>query len=131
MEQKPNNSQNGGNKPGNEKRSKSSIWITLIIAVAIVLVISSIYNAIVGSQYTQTTYSDFLTAMEEDNLAEVQLQYDRILYLTKEEAAKPAQEQRACYAGLTIGANAYALATELHEAGVKAVSYTHLTLPTN
>ena len=88
MEQKPNNPQNGGNKPGNEKRPKSSIFVTLIIAVAIVLVISLVYNAIVGSQYTQTTYSDFLTALEEDNLADVQLQYDRILYLTKEEAEK-------------------------------------------
>ena len=118
MEQKPNNPQNGGNKPGNEKRPKSSIFVTLIIAVAIVLVISLVYNAIVGSQYTQTTYSDFLTALEEDNLADVQLQYDRILYLTKEEAEKPANEQKACFTGLPSG-DRMALAERLAEMGVK------------
>ena len=118
MEQKPNNSQNGNNKPGNEKRSKSSIWVTLIIAVAIVLVISVVYNAIISSQYTQTTYSDFLTAMEENNLAEVQLQYDRILYLTKDEAAKPAGEQQACFTGLPSG-DRMALAEKLSQMGIE------------
>ena len=118
MEQKPNNPQNGGNKPGNEKRSKSSIWVTLIIAVAIVLVISVVYNAIVGSQYTQTTYSEFLTAMEEDNLAEVQLQYDRVIYLTKEEAAKPAGEQQAYFTGLPSG-DRMALAEKLSQMGIE------------
>ena len=97
---------------GEDKRPKSSIFVTLIIAVAIVLVISLVYNAIVGSQYTQTTYSDFLTALEEDNLADVQLQYDRILYLTKEEAEKPANEQKACFTGLPNG-DALALEREL------------------
>ena len=117
MDQKGNNPQN--NKPGNDKRSKGSILVTLIIAVAIVVVIGTVYNIIAGSQYTQTTYSDFLKAMEDNNLSEVQLQYDRILYLTKEEAAKPAAEQKACYTGLPAGGDKMALAAQLNEMGVK------------
>ena len=117
MDQKGNNPQN--NKPGNDKRSKSSILVTLIIAVAIVVVIGTVYNIIAGSQYTQTTYSDFLEAMEDNNLSEVQLQYDRILYLTKEEAAKPASEQKACFTGLPAGGDKMALAAQLNEMGVK------------
>ncbi len=118
MEQNEKRPENN-NKPGNDKRSKGSIWITLIIAVAIVVVIGTVYNAIVGSQYTQTTYSEFLEAMESNELAEVQLQYDRILYLTKKEAAKPANEQKACFTGLPSGGDKLALAKELNAMGVK------------
>ena len=117
MEQKGNNPQN--KKPGNEKRPKSNILVSLIIAIAIVVVISTVYNIISGSQYTQTKYSDFLEAMEDNNLAEVQLQYDRIIYLTKEEAAKPAAEQKACYTGLPTGADTLALSDKLHDMGIE------------
>ena len=118
MEQNPNKPQNNGKKPDNEKRPKGNIWVCLIIAIAVVLLIGTVYNAIVGSQYTQTTYSDFLEAMESGNLAEVQLQYDRILYLTKEEAAKPAGEQKACYTGLPAGGDKMELAAKLDAMGV-------------
>ena len=118
MDQKPNKPQNGNNKPGNDKRSKSSILVTLIIAVAIVVVIGTVYNIIAGSQYTQTTYSEFLEAVEDNNLSEVQLQYDRIIYMTKEEANKPAAEQKACFTGLPSG-DKLSLAEKLHEMGVK------------
>ena len=117
MENKPNNPQNGGNKPGNEKRPKSSIWVTLIIAVAIVLAISLVYNAISGSMYTNTSYSDFLAELEAGNLAEVTLMYDRIHYMTKEEAEKPASEQKGCVTGLPSG-DRMALAERLADKGV-------------
>ena len=116
MDQNKNNPKN--NKPDNDKKSKGSIWISLIVAVAIVVVIGTVYNIIAGSQYTQTTYSDFLEAMEDNNLAEVQLQYDRIVYLTKEESLKPAAEQKACYTGLPTG-DKMTLAATLYEMGVK------------
>ena len=119
MEQNANNPQNGSGKPNGDKKPKGNIWVSLIIAVAAVLLIGTVYNAIVGSQYTQTTYSEFLEAMEENNLAEVQLQYDRILYLTKEEAAKPASKQKACYTGLPAGGDKMELAAKLDAMGVE------------
>ena len=119
MESNRNDSQNRNNKSGDGKRSKNSILIALIITVAIVIAISSIYNMVLGSQYTQTTYSDFLTAMEKGELEEVEIQYDRIYYLTKEEALKPAAQQKACYTGLPSGGDSVALAEKLHGMGVK------------
>ena len=119
MEQNRNDSQNRNNPGDNgNKKPKGNIWLALVITVAIVLIISSVYNAVVRGQYTQTTYSDFLQAMENDALAEVELRYDRVVYLTKAEAAKPAAEQKACYTGLPSG-NHMALAEQLYAMGVK------------
>ena len=119
MEPNRNDSQNRNNKSGDGKRSKNSILIALIITVAIVIAISSVYNMVLGSQYTQTTFSDFLNTMENGELEEVEIHYDRIYYLTKEEAAKPASQQKACYTGLPSGGDSAALAEKLHGMGVK------------
>ncbi len=116
MEQN-NNPRNTPPKPEG-KRPKSSIWVTLIITVAIVLIISVVYNAITGSHYTETRYDEFLSAMENGQLKEVELQYDRIVYLTKDEAAKPAQQQKARFTGLPRGGDTMELAEKLHGMGV-------------
>ena len=108
----------GPNKPGDDKRPGGSRWTALIIAIVFALIAGSIFNLISGSQYTQTTYSDFLNAIEQNQLSEVQLQYDRIIYLTKEEAAKPANQQKACYTGLPSGGNTMELAAQLDAMGV-------------
>ncbi len=101
------------------KKPKGNIWITVLISVIVLLLISTIYNAVVAGQYKETTYSDFASAMEKNNLAEVELHYDRIIYLTKDEAAKPASQQQACYTGLPSGGDALALADKLNAQGVK------------
>ena len=105
------------NNPSDGKKPKLNIWVTLLIAVAIVLVISTVYNAIVNSQFKETTYDEFLAEMEAGNLAEVEINYDRIVYLTKEEAKKDASEQQACFTGLPNG-NVMELAEELAAKGV-------------
>ena len=114
------NNRNNNPKPngGPEDKKKSNLLVTLIITVAVVLLISSIYTAISNSQYTAATFSDFMAEWEAGNLAEVEIQYDRVLYMTKEEAAKPASDQRACYTGLPNG-DILTLARELEAAGVK------------
>jgi len=106
-----------GNDSGENKRPRN-LLLTLIITVAIILLISWIYNAVVNSQYTETTYSDFLSAMEKGELAEVELYYDRVYYLTKDEAAKPAGQQQACFTGLPNG-NVMELAAKLYSMDVK------------
>ena len=118
MEPNRNNSPNG-NKPGDPKRPQGSIWIKVVLAVAIALVIGGIYNMIVGSQYEEVTYSDFRQAFLTNQLAEVELQHDRILYLTKEEAAKPPAQQKACYTGLPTGSDTMDLANRLTQMGVE------------
>ena len=117
MDSKQPNSPNNRNKDPKGKKPKSKIGI-LLIAVLVVVVISMVYNYIVNSRYTETDYNDFLKEMEAGNLAEVELQSDRIIYMTKDEAAKPAGEQQACFTGLPSGGDAMALAEKLAEQGV-------------
>ena len=98
---------------------KGNIWTALIITLALVLLISWIYGSVSSSQFTETSVSDFLDAMENDELAEVEFRYDRIVYLTKEEAAKDPAHQKACYTGLPSGGNTLELSQQLHDMGVK------------
>ena len=106
------------NRPDDSKKPKLNILATLVLTIGIVLLISTVYNAISGSQYTETTYSEFKNAMDQGQLEEVQIQADRILYLTKEEAAKPANQQQAYYTGLPTGADTLLLSDQLHSMGV-------------
>ena len=110
---------NGPKKPGDNKNPKNNIWVTLLIAVAAVLIISSVYNLINDSQYNQTTWSDFRASMEAGEIVEAEIQYDRVIYLTAEEAQKPAAQQKACYTGLPSSSNMMVLADELIEKGAK------------
>ena len=117
MEPNRGNSPNDPKKDGDGKRPRGNIWLALIITVAVILIISSIYNGIRSSQYTLTTYSEFREAMEAGQLYEVEIRTDRVIYMTKEEAEKPASVQKACYTGLPSG-NVMALADELTAQGV-------------
>jgi len=108
--------QNNGNS-GDSQKPKSRALGTLLITLAIVLVISSIYNAVRQSQYTETTFSDFMDAFESGQLSEVELHTDRVIYMTKEEAAKEARNQKACYTGLPFG-DILSLAREIEATGV-------------
>ena len=113
----PNNNNNNGKKPGGN-RPKGSIGTALLVTLAIVLLVNWIYGSISKSQYTQTKFSDFLAAKDAGQLAEVEIQSDRIIYLTKEEASKPAAMQKACYTGLPSGGDRIALSEELDAMGV-------------
>ena len=110
--------QNRNDRNKNDKKPKGSIWLTLIITVVLILVINAVFNFVKNSQYTQETLSHFLEAKESGQLAEVELRYDRIVYMTKDELAKPAREQQAFYTGLPSGSDTFALAKELREQGV-------------
>ena len=111
------NNPNNGKKPEGE-RPKGSFFTPLMIALILVLLFSWIMNTVEKSQYTETTLSDFFEAKEAGQLAEVELRYDRILYMTKEEAAKDASRQKACYTGLPSGGDMLALGRELIAEGV-------------
>ena len=81
------NNSNNGKKPEGD-RPRNNYFTPLMIALVLVLLFSWIMNTVEKSQYTETTLSDFFEAKNAGQLAEVELRYDRILYMTKEEAAK-------------------------------------------
>ena len=116
MDLNPKNPLKKPNKPGEDKR-KPNRWLALIVAIGAVLLIGTIYNSISNSQYTQTTWTDFLDAKAADNLEEVEIQADRVIYLTKDQAELPATQQKACYTGLPNG-DTMALYKELYDMGV-------------
>ena len=89
-------------KPGSD-RPKINYVTMLMIALVLALVFSWIMNAVEKSQYTETTWDQFRETMKAGQLAEVEVQYDRIIYMTKEEAAKDPSGQKACFTGLPSG----------------------------
>ena len=114
----PKENKNSGNgTPQDGKQPKRSLGIALFATVAIVLLISFLFNSISRGMYTETTYSQFREYMDAGQLAEAQIHTDRVVFLTKEEAAKDPRYQKACYAGLPYG-NYMTLADELVEMGV-------------
>ena len=119
MDQNKKDSQNNRGNDSNDKRPKGNILLAIVITVAVVLIITGIYNLIAGSKYNETDYNAFLNAMENDQLSEVLLKADRIIYMTKEEAAKPENQRKACYTGLPSGGNTMELAEKLDAMGVK------------
>ena len=118
MEPNQGNNPNNGKKPGGD-RPKGSYFTPLMIALILVLLFSWIMNTVEKSQYTETTLSDFFAAKDAGQLAQVELRYDRIVYMTKEEAAKEMSRQKACFTGIPSGGDLLALAEELNNAGVK------------
>ena len=104
---------------GDKQPQKPNVWVALGIAILVVVLIGTVFNAVSQSQYTKTTYSDFREAMLCDNLAEVELRVDRIIYMTREEAAKDPKNQKAFFTGLPSGGNTMELANELETMGVK------------
>ena len=118
MENKPHDSGNPNKQGGSgDNKKPRNIWLTLIITAAIVLGISLIYNAVINSMFEQTTFSEFMDVVEKDQLAEVEFRFDRLYYLTKEEAAKPEKQQTYCFTGLPNG-DLLAFSTELDAKGV-------------
>ena len=103
------------------EKPKTNGWVALTIAILVVLAFSTLFRNISNSQYTQTTWSDFRTAMDAQEIVEAEIQYDRIIYLTREEAEKPAAQQKACYTGLPTTYNQMELADALIAQGAEVV----------
>ena len=98
------------------KRPKSKLSI-LLFSVLVIFGISLIANMLSDSQYKKTTFSEFMESVNNGEISEVELHYDRIYYLTKEEAAKPEKERKAYFTGLPSG-DVLSLAKELDAKGI-------------
>ena len=122
MDHNRNNDHNSPRKPEGD-RPKNNYVTPLMIALVLVLLFSWVMNTVEKSQYKEATISDFWAAVDAGQVDEVELRYDRILYMTKEEAAKEASQQRACYTGLPSGGDLLELSRELRAKGIEKVDY--------
>ena len=107
-----NNQKPSGNPGG--KKPRGNILVTLLLSAGIVLLIVLLYNSIRGSKYEEVSFSQFMEEKAADNIGQVELYTDRIIYMTREDLAKEAKDQQAYFTGLPVGADAMALATELY-----------------
>ena len=105
------------NPQGDDKKPKN-LLTTIIISIAILLAVISVFNFVNGSKYTETTYSDFVDAMDNRTIAEAEIHNDRVIYMTKEEAEKPSGSRHACFTGLPAGSDTLALGNSLDAMGV-------------
>ena len=113
----PNQNENG--QPGEGGKSKPSSWVALTVAILLALAVSGIFKTVSDSQYKEQSWTEFRAQMTAGALSEVAITSDRVLYLTVEEAAKPAKEQKACYARTPGTLDLIPLANELADMGVK------------
>lgn len=114
------NSHNNPDKsPKEDGKKPKSLITSLIITAVIILVFTVVYNMIVSSRYTETDYTQFSREMEKGNLAEAEIRNDRIIYLTKDQAALPAGQQKAYYTGIPLRADTLELGDQLLDMGVK------------
>ena len=114
----PNRDKNHQNpkKPEGD-RPKGGYITPLMIALVLVLLFSWVSNTVEKSQYKETRWDEFVEAKESGQIAEAEIRSDRVLYMTREEAAKDPSQQKACYTGLPVGDH-MALADELAAMGV-------------
>ena len=117
MEPKRDNNHKNPKKPEGE-RPKGGYITPLMIALVLVLAFSWISNTVEKSQYTETRWDEFVEAKESGQIAEAEIRGDRVLYMTREEAAKDPSQQKACYTGLPVG-NHMDLANELAAMGAE------------
>ncbi len=119
MESNRNNSPNNNNNKPGDKKPRISLFTMLLVAIAAVLLGSFLWQMFQDAQYEEVTFNDFMQAYKDGQLAEVEFRSDRLYYLTKEEAEKKPEQQKACYTGLPAGGDYLELSKELEAAGIK------------
>ena len=97
----PNNRNDRDRGSDNQNRPKlNSLLPIILLAVIFVLFINLLVDGYTSSKTEEIKYDEFQEMLEKDEISEVQIQSDRILILTKEEAEKDEAEQKFLYTGL-------------------------------
>ena len=99
-----NNQQNNNKNPnhqqdGNDNRQPRRIVLLIAAALIATLLINMLYTNIANSYLTCISNSEFQELVVSGKLASVEFQSDRIVGLTKEEAAKTTGKQEMVYTG--------------------------------
>ena len=106
------------NEPDHSKRTKS-ILIMVVVALAFTIIINLVYTSIANSYLKQITFTEFQTLLGEGKVDSVDIDTDRFLILTKEEAQKPEAKQIIYYTGRPTSMDLWPLMEEMTEKGIK------------
>ena len=105
------------NDPDHSKRTKS-ILTMVVVALVFTVIINLVYTSIANSYLQQITNTEFFELLESGQVQAVDIDTDRFLILTKEEAQKPSGKQIIYYTGRAADWDYSALAAELDALGV-------------
>ena len=116
----PKNKKPQDNKPqnGDDGRQGRRIVFLMVAALIATLLINSLYTTIANAYLSEITYNEFQTYLDKDEIAELEFQSDRIVILTREEAKKPAAQQRMYYTGIIPNYDNSELKAQLDKQGV-------------
>ena len=108
------------NKPqdGDDGREGRRIVFLMVAALIATLLINSVYTSIANAYLSEIPYNEFQEYLDKDEIAELEFQSDRIVILTREEAKKPAAQQRMYYTGIIPNYDNSELKAQLDKQGV-------------
>ena len=108
------------NKPqnGDDGRQGRRIVFLMVAALIATLLINSVYTSIANAYLSEIPYNEFQEYLDKDEIAELEFQSDRIVILTREEAKKPAAQQRMYYTGIIPNYDNSELTAQLDKQGV-------------
>ncbi len=108
------------NKPQNNDDGRQGRRIVFLMVAALIatLLINSVYTSIANAYLSEIPYNEFQEYLDKDEIAELEFQSDRIVILTREEAKKPAAQQRMYYTGIIPNYDNSELKAQLDEQGV-------------
>ena len=90
----------------------------MVAALIATLLINSVYTSIANAYLSEIPYNEFQEYLDKDEIAELEFQSDRIAILTREEAKKPAAQQRMYYTGIIPNYDNSELKAQLDKQGV-------------
>ena len=100
----PNN--RGSNRPtgnkknnNNENKPKTSFLPVVLLAIVFVLLLNFLYDSYAESMMEEINYNEFIEMLQKNEVAEVELQSDRILILSREMAAAEDSQRIIYYTG--------------------------------
>ena len=108
------------NKPqnGDDGRQGRRIVFLMVAALIATLLINSVYTSIANAYLSEIPYNEFQEYLDKDEIAELEFQSDRIVILTRDEAKKPAAQQRMYYTGIIPNYDNSELKAQLDKQGV-------------
>ena len=108
------------NKPQNDDDGRQGRRIVFLMVAALIatLLINSVYTSIANAYLSEIPYNEFQEYLDKDEIAELEFQSDRIVILTREEAKKPAAQQRMYYTGIIPNYDNSELKAQLDKQGV-------------
>jgi len=110
--------QNNNKKNTGSKTPWKNIIPIVVVALVFTIIVNSLYTSFANSYLQEISFTEFKSMVNEDKVDSIQVQSDRILILTREDAEKSAAEQTVYFTALLPQNNMTELYAQLQNLGV-------------